>query len=77
LSQTERALKSVGELIAEADSRVRQIRQQTDDAKAKIFYWMTPASVLISLVCLWIALSQVSLLVHAWSWWKDPGPKPK
>jgi hypothetical protein len=25
----------------------------------------------VSLVCFWIALSQLSLLFHAWSWWKS------
>jgi hypothetical protein len=27
------------------------------------------------LVCFWIALSQVSLLSHAWSWWRHAGHK--
>jgi hypothetical protein len=73
LSRTERALKAMRRLIAEFAPRLAKVRQRTDELKSRTLGWITPAAVLISLVCLWIALSQVSLLAHAWSWWRQAG----
>jgi hypothetical protein len=38
--------------------------------KSRTLPWITPAAVVISVVSFWFALSQVSLLCHAWSWLK-------
>lgn len=71
LSKIERALEGLRRLIAEYEPQFRQVRQRTEALKSQILYWITPAAVLLSFVCFWIALSQISLLVHAWSWWKQ------
>jgi hypothetical protein len=79
LSRVERSLKRMRGLIAEYEPRVRQVRQRTEEWKSRTLPWITPAAVLVSLVCFWIALSQVSLLFHAWSWWRRAGrnsPRP-
>jgi hypothetical protein len=60
-------------LITEYVLRVADVRQRTEALKARTLWWITPGSVLVSLVCVWIALSQVSLMFHAWSWWKHSG----
>jgi chromosome segregation ATPase len=70
LSRVERALQTLQRLIAEYEPQLTQVRQRTEALKSKTFSWITPAAVLISVACFWIALSQVSLLCHAWSWWK-------
>ena len=70
LSRVERALQTLRRLIAEYEPRVREVRQRTEALKSTALAWVTPAAILISVVCFWIALSQVSVLFHAWSWWK-------
>ena len=73
-SRIERALKTMRGLIVEYESRLTEVRQRTEELKSRTLPWITPASILISVACFWIALSQVSLLSHAWSWWKPSGP---
>jgi hypothetical protein len=46
---------------------------QTQVLKSRTLPWITPAAVVVSLVCLWIALSRVSVLAHARSWWTHSG----
>ena len=73
LSRIEQALNRMREFIAEYVVRVTEVRQRLEELKSRTFPWITPAAVLISLACFWIALSQVSLMFHAWSWWKHAG----
>jgi hypothetical protein len=75
LSRIERALQTMRGLIAEYEPRLTEVRQRTQALKSRTLPWVTPAAVLISVVCAWIALSQVSLLSHAWSWWKQSRPR--
>ena len=70
LSRIDRSLKTLRGWIAQFEPRLTEVRQRTEELKSKTLSWITPAAVLISVVCFWIALSQVSLLCHAWSWWK-------
>jgi hypothetical protein len=73
LSLVEKALKTMQGLIAEYEPQLTQVRQRTEALKSKTLSWITPAAIAVSLVCFWIALSQVSVLSHAWSWWKRSG----
>jgi hypothetical protein len=75
LSRIEQALKTMRGLLAEYEPQLTQVRQRTEQLKSRIFSWITPGAVLVSLVCFWIALSQVSLLVHACSWWRHSSGK--
>ena len=70
LSQVERALQAIQSLIAEYEPQLAQVRQRTEALKSHTLPWITPAAALVSFACFWLALSQVSLLAHAWSWWK-------
>jgi hypothetical protein len=70
MSRIERTLETMRGMVGDYQTQVRQARQRTDELKAKTLAWITPAAVLVSLVCFWIALSQVSLLFHARSWWR-------
>jgi hypothetical protein len=71
LSRIEHTLKTMQRLVAEYEPQFRQVRERTESLKANILRWITPSSVLISLVLFWIALSQISVLVHAWSWFRQ------
>jgi hypothetical protein len=74
LSKVERALESMRKSVADYQSQVTQVRQRTEALKSRTLPWITPAAALISVVCFWIALSQISLLFHACSWWRHAAP---
>jgi hypothetical protein len=69
-SRIERTLRSMKGLIAEFEPELTDVRRQTEELKSHTLPWITPAAILISAVCFWIALSQVSLMFHACSWWR-------
>jgi hypothetical protein len=76
LSRVERTLKTMQGLIAKYEPQLTQVRQRTEELKSRTLTWITPAAVLVSFVCFWLGLSQVSVMSHAWSWWRHSGPKP-
>jgi hypothetical protein len=71
LSRIEQTLKTLRSSLAKFGGQFAQVRQRADLLKSRTLSWITPASVLISIICFWIALSQISLLVHARSWWNQ------
>src|SRR5262245_10863927 len=73
LSRVEQALKGLVTLVAEYKSRVAEARARKEEVKSRVFAWITPGAVIISLVCFWIALSQLSVLAHARAWWTSAG----
>jgi hypothetical protein len=77
LTRIDRTVKTLRRFIAQYEGQLKQVRQRAEGLKSTMLQWITPAVVLVTLVCLWIALSQVSLLCHACSWWKHAGrPNP-
>jgi hypothetical protein len=70
MSLIDRILQVLPEVIAEFKQRLNQARQRTEELKSRTLPRITPAAILISVVCFWIALSQISLMSRAWSWWK-------
>jgi hypothetical protein len=70
LSQVERSVAAVRGLLAEQEPRVAAARGRTETVKATVFRWLTPVAVLVTALCVWVAFSQISLLAHAWQWWK-------
>ena len=73
LSRIERALETMQGLIAAYHPRLAGVRQRTEELKSRTLSWITLTAFLVSFVCFWIALSQVSLLCHARSWWRHSG----
>jgi hypothetical protein len=72
LSRIEQVLQTLKGLIADYVSRVAEFRHRSEELKARTLAWITYATITISLVSFWIALSQLSLLCHAWSWlWRS------
>jgi hypothetical protein len=67
-SRIEQVLITLQGLISEFGSRVTEVRQRVEVLKSRTFAWITPATILISESCFWIAVSQISLLARAWSW---------
>jgi hypothetical protein len=74
-SRIDQTLKTMQRLIAGYKTQVTQVRQRAEALQSKTLSWITPGTALVSGVCFWIALSQVSLLCHAWSWWRPSGPQ--
>jgi hypothetical protein len=72
-SRIEQALTTMRGSIAEYASQVTQVRQRTQELKSWTLPWITPAAAIVSLICLWIALSQVIVLAYARSWWAHSG----
>jgi hypothetical protein len=72
-SRVEQALNAIRARTAEFKFHLTEVRERTAALKSKAIDWITPAVFLVSLVCLWIALSQLSLLLHARSWWRRAG----
>jgi hypothetical protein len=73
LSAIQQILQTVQGLIAKYEPLVVQVRERTEQLKSMTLPWITPAAILISVVCFWIALAQVSLMFHACGWWKCAG----
>jgi hypothetical protein len=70
-TRVEQALKVLQGLLTDYDSRVTLVRQEADGLKSRTLPWIGPGTVIVSLVCFWVALSQVCLLARAWSWWRS------
>jgi hypothetical protein len=69
-SVIERVLTRAQAVIADYQNQAKEVRQRTTALKTKTLAWIMPGAAIFSFVCFWIALSQVSILVHTWSWWK-------
>jgi hypothetical protein len=70
LSQIDQTLESMQRMLADFRTQVSQVRVRTETLKSRTLHWITPAVATASLICLWIALSQVCLMAHARSWWR-------
>ena len=75
LSRIDQTLKTMQGWVAEYEPQLTQVRQRTEALRSRTFRWITPATALVSFACFWVALSQVSLLSHARSWWKCAGAR--
>ncbi len=73
LSRVDQTLKAMRGLVAEYEPQLAQVRRRTEALQARTLPWITPLTALVSFACFWVALSQVSLLAHARSWWKCSG----
>jgi len=69
-SRVEGGLNTLRARTAELEPRLQDVRERTEALKSIVLDWITPAALLVSLVCLWIALSQISVMFHARSWWR-------
>jgi len=76
MSRVEQLLSRLRELVAACQQQVKQVRQRTTALKARVLAWITPAALLVSSVCLWIALSEICVLSRAWSWIRGPRRMP-
>jgi hypothetical protein len=69
----DQTLESMKEFVAKFEPELAQVRQRTAKLKSWTLDWITPAAVVISVICFWFALSQIIVLCYACSWWKHAG----
>jgi hypothetical protein len=70
MSQVDQTVKTVQGHVGEYKLQVSEVRQRTALLKSWTLPWITPAAIIIAVICFWIALSQISMLVHAVRLWK-------
>jgi hypothetical protein len=63
-------LQTIRARVADYLLQVTDFKQQVDTLRSRILRAIDLGTPIASLVFLWIAVSQISLLVHAWSWLK-------
>jgi hypothetical protein len=73
MSQVDQTVGTVQGHIAEYKLQVTEVRQRTTLLKSWTLPWITPTAIIVSVICFWIALSQISVLVHAVKLWKFHG----
>lgn len=66
MSRIEVSLTKLQELLASYESKVKLVRQRTDEVQAKTESWATPVAIFISLAGFWVAVSQLCVLSRAW-----------
>jgi hypothetical protein len=54
--------------VDEWQSGLDAAREEVPRVKAEILGWLTPAAVAVTAVCVWVAVSQISLFAHARKW---------
>lgn len=67
MSRIEQSLAKLQDLLASYESKVKLVRQRTDEVQARTESWSTPVSIFISLAGFWVALSQLCVLSRAWA----------
>jgi hypothetical protein len=69
----DRGLQATLHRLEKYEALVRDAHQRIQELRARTLAWISSAAIVISAVCFWVAISQVSILAHAWSWWRDTG----
>jgi hypothetical protein len=69
------ATREVDQILQKCLAVVTDIRSDLDAAredlpriKAEILRWMLLAAIVVTVLCAWVALSQISLFAHGWKW---------
>jgi hypothetical protein len=71
MSRIEQGLTTLQATLATYELKVAEVRQRTLELQSRTMTWITPATIIISLACFWIAVSQVSVLCHARALWNS------
>jgi hypothetical protein len=61
-------LEEVRASVGEFESRLDEIQERVTTLKSRFPHGIDVGAVAVSLVLLWLAVAQVSLLIHAWGW---------
>jgi hypothetical protein len=75
-SEVDSVLRRCQDTVSNWQSDLDSSRERLSTAKTQILDWLTPAAIALTLVCLWLALSQISMFEHARKWGRSPEPHP-
>jgi hypothetical protein len=66
--EVDRILQRCLAVLSDIQSDLDAAREDVPRVKAKIFSWMLLAAIVVTVLCAWVAVSQVSLFAHGWKW---------
>jgi hypothetical protein len=64
------ALQKCQENVADWQSQLEAAREEVRYVNTKLLGWLSPTMIVLTLLCGWVALGQISLFTHALAWWK-------
>jgi hypothetical protein len=67
-SEVDLVLGRCQDTVSNWQSDLDSAREDLSTVKTKVLDWLTPAAIAMTLVCLWLAVSQISVFEHARSW---------
>ncbi len=69
-SRMDEALGRVHASTTGYEARVVRLQGDVARLEPQVFRWIDRGAIIITLALIWIALSQISMLVHGWKWFK-------
>jgi hypothetical protein len=72
-SDMELVLEKCQATVDDWQSDLSAAHEELPDVQSKVLRWLTLAAITVTVVCGWVAVSQISLFVHARQWWRDTG----
>ena len=64
------ALQRCQSRLDDWQSELEGARESVRYVKSEIFGWVTPATIVVTLLFVWVAVGQISLFVHGVRWWR-------
>ncbi len=71
-SAVDLALQRCQQKVADWQSELEAAREGLQFVQAEIFGWVTPAAIVVTLLCAWVAVGQISVFAHALPWCRAP-----
>jgi hypothetical protein len=71
-SRIAEALQAVIDAIRDFQGQVADFIAKEKAIRPRVLFWIDAGAVIAIVALLWIALSQVSLMAHAWGWLRKP-----
>jgi chromosome segregation ATPase len=72
-SRIEHAVREMRALVGQLDPVLAEVRARADQLQDRASWWLAVGPPLVTIVGVWIALTQVSVIVHALGWWRPGG----
>jgi len=66
--EVELVLQLCQKTLADWLSELAEANARLPGAKNETLYWLHAGAIIITIVCVWVAISQISLFIHGWGW---------
>jgi hypothetical protein len=67
-NEVERVLEKCQAMVDDWQADLESARTELQQLKARILGWILLAAVIVTAVCAWVGVSQISLFSHGWKW---------